>query len=78
MTRTASVCTQNHIYGSMGQAAASLTALLSDFFDLYQEHLIEFEGAMGNISRHQQILDRCHCGTSCWVELGILFIKRCV
>jgi hypothetical protein len=38
-------------YGSTGQAASLLLALLNEIFELYQEHLIGFEGTMGIMSR---------------------------
>jgi len=38
-------------YGSTGQEAASLVALLKELFELYQQHLIEIEGTLGTISR---------------------------
>jgi hypothetical protein len=38
-------------YGSTGQTAGSLSALLNEMFELYREHLIEIEGTMGQMSR---------------------------
>jgi hypothetical protein len=38
-------------YGSTGQAAALLSALLSEMFELYRQHLIEIEGSLGTLSR---------------------------